>query len=37
MPIDVEAMRAAILRASPHCYNTDAELDRLVDVLASLS
>jgi selenocysteine lyase/cysteine desulfurase len=27
----------AVVRASPHYYNTDEELDRLVDVVATLA
>ena len=36
--LDMTAPRpTSVVRASPHYYNTDAELDRLVDVVASVS
>ncbi len=36
--LDMTAPRpTSVVRASPHYYNTDAELDRLVDVVASIS
>ena len=36
--LDMTAPRpTSVVRASPHYYNTDTELDRLVDVVASVS
>jgi selenocysteine lyase/cysteine desulfurase len=29
--------RAGRIRVSPHCYNTTAEIDRLIELLRSLS